>query len=70
MGFIELDPMDKDITIGEVRTEIMDKTNWRYAGRMNTFTVENSGHYTLRTILVSSQNATLELKKADLVIKK
>ena len=70
LGIMEIDPMDKNITLGEVKTEIMDKTSWSYTGKVGSYTVENDGHYAFRTILISSPNETLKLEQADLVFKK
>ena len=33
IGVYKFDPTKKNITIGEVKTVIMDKTNWRFTGK-------------------------------------
>ena len=70
LGYIEFDPMDKNITIGEIKTSFGNKTNWKFSGRSDTWNVQDSGHYFLRAILVSNGNESLELKKSDIVLKK
>jgi hypothetical protein len=70
LGLIELDPFEKDITIGEIKTTLNDKTNWRYSGRMDFHQIKEAGKYTFRTRLVTSPNRSLQLKQADLVLKK
>jgi hypothetical protein len=70
LTFIRLDPEEKDITTGEFKTTIGGSTKWRFSGRMNHLTVEDAGTYTFSTLLVSSDNPSLKLNKADLVLKK
>lgn len=69
-GFVPLDAFDKDITLGEVKTSIMNKTKWQFSGRIAKFTISESGTYTFKAILVSNGNKTLNLKNAALVFKK
>ena len=70
LGMFELDPMDKDVTMREFRTEIDDEVEWRYSGRMGTMDIEEDGHYVFRAILISSPNESLQLNKSNFVIKK
>jgi hypothetical protein len=67
---LEIDPTDKNLTIGEVKTAIMDKTNWRFLGKNGKWKVEEDGRYTFKAILVSSENPTLKIDKAEIVLKK
>lgn len=69
-GEFEIDPTDKRITIGEVRTTIMDKTSWSFTGRNSEFTIDEDGKYTFKGILVASDNSTLKVNKAEMVFKK
>lgn len=70
LAFYKLDPEEKDITMGEVKTSFGNDTKWRFSGRMKQFTIESDGLYTFSSLLVSNENPSLKLKKADLVLKK
>ena len=69
-GGLEIDPTDKNITIGEIKTSVMGKTNWSFSGKNSQFTIEDDGEYTFKGILVASNNPTLEIEKAEIVLKK
>ena len=69
-GNLEIDPTDKNVTIGGMKTEIMGKTDWSFTGRNKSLTIEEDGHYTFRALLAASDNPSLNLKKAELVLKK
>ena len=69
-GGMEVDPTDKNITIGEVRTEIMAKTTWEFSGKNSEITIEEDGNYTFKVLLASSENPSLNIKKAEIVLKK
>lgn len=69
-GGFEIDPTDKSMTLGEVRTTIMDKTDWSFSGKNSEVKIEEDGKYTFKAILVSSDNPSLKIEKAELVIKK
>ena len=70
MGFMEIDPTVKDITIGQIKTTIMDKTSWSFSGKNNHMTIEEDGMYTFKGILVASGNPTLVIDQAEIVLKK
>lgn len=70
LAMYKLDPEEKDITMGEVKTSIGNDTKWRFSGRMSKITIEDDGLYTFSSLLLSSSNESLNLKKADLVLKK
>lgn len=70
LGIMELDPMDKNITLGEVKTTLNDKTNWSFSGKNGSFKVEEDANYTFKAILIASDNSTLQIDKAELIIKK
>ena len=70
MGGMEIDPTDKKVTIGEVKTEVMGETNWKFTGRNTGITIEEDAKYTFRGILVSSNSTSLKINKAELVFKK
>ena len=67
---LTLDPTDKNITIGEVEKSIMGKTDWRFSGKNSVFEIEESGRYTFKGILIASDNQSLEVNKAEVVLKK
>jgi len=66
----EIDPTKKNITVGEVKTNVMDKTKWRFSGKNHDLTIEEDGTYRITSILVASENPSLKITKAELVIKK
>ncbi len=66
----DLNPFEKKITVGEVKTTVMGKTKWRFSGQMHTIDIKEGGTYTLLAAFSSSLNNSLKLNKADLVLKK
>lgn len=70
LGGLEIDPMEKNITIGEVKTTLMDKTNWSFTGKNTEITIEEDANYTFKAILVAVSNTTLIVKKAEIILKK
>ena len=69
-GGLEIDPMDKSITIGELKTSIMGKTNWRFVGKNSKIKIEEDGEYTFKGLLVASDNPSLNIEKAEIILKK
>jgi hypothetical protein len=67
---MEIDPFEKNVTVGERKTEMGDHTNWSFTGKNGTITISRDGHYTVRTRLVASENGSLVLRKAELILKK
>lgn len=70
LPMLELDPMQKNITIGEMQSTIGGHTNWSFTGKNGEVKVPADGTYTFRTILVAQDNPTLQVKKAELLLKK
>jgi hypothetical protein len=70
MGGFEVDPTEKKITIGEVKTTVMDKTDWSFSGKNSVYKIEEEGKYTFKGILVASENSSLKVTKAEVVFKK
>lgn len=70
IGGIEIDPTEKNITMGEVRTTLMGKTDWSFSGKNTEIKIEDDGNYTFKGILVASENPTLIVNKAEVVFKK
>lgn len=69
LGLMDIDPMDKNITIGEVKTSILGETDWSFSGKNGEFEAEEDAEYTFKGILVASDNPSLEVKKAEVVFK-
>ena len=67
---MEIDPTDKNVTLGETKVVLMDKSSWSFNGRNTKVVIDDDGKYTFRALLVSSDNPTLKINKAELVIKK
>ena len=65
-----LDPLHTSLTVGEVKTVVNAHTTRSFMGRMGSFEAPVTGEYDFGTLLLSSANSTLQLKKADLVFKK
>ena len=69
-GNLEIDPTEKDLTMGETKTTLNGKTSWSFSGQNAVFNVHEDGSYTFQAILVASENTSLAIKKAELVLKK
>lgn len=67
---MEIDPTKKNITVGEVKTELMGKTDWSFSGKNSELKINEEGSYTIKAILIASENSSLKVTKAELVIKK
>jgi hypothetical protein len=65
-----LDPLHTSLTVGEVKTVVGEHTTRSFSGRMGSFEAPAAGEYDFGTLLLSSGNPTLQIKKADLVFKK
>jgi hypothetical protein len=65
-----LDPLHTSLTVGEVKTVVGEHTTRSFSGRMGSFEAPAAGEYDFGTLLLSSDNPTLQIKKADLVFKK
>lgn len=70
LGSMEVDPRKNDMTIGEVKTSVGDKTNWSFSGRGAIIPITEDGNYKFEAILVALDNPSLVIKKAELVLKK
>lgn len=67
---IDIDPTNKNITIGEVKTVLMGKTNWSFTGKNHELKIEEDATYNFKAVLISSKHPSLKITKAELVIKK
>ncbi|NMM49768.1 hypothetical protein [Marinigracilibium pacificum] len=70
LSVLEVNPFDKKITIGEVKTSINEDTKWSFIGKNKSLVVKESGNYTFKGLLITSENPTLKINKAEIVIKK
>jgi hypothetical protein len=70
LDVLQVDPRQKDMTFGEVKTSFGNKTNWSFSGRNAIFPIATDGTYTIEAILLASDDNSLVIKKAELVIKK
>ena len=70
LNMLPLNPFEVDITMNEVKTSFNNKTDWRFAGRMNYLDIEDSGTYEFQTLLLANVGANPTINKADLAFKK
>ena len=54
----------------EVKKVLGNKTSWSFSGKMKHITIKEDGDYIFKAILRSSDNPTLNINKAELVLKK
>ena len=69
-GNMEIDPTEMDLTLGESKTTENGKTSWSFSAQNAAFNVQEDGTYTFQAILVASENQSIVIKKAELVLKK
>ncbi len=69
LQLFELDPMEKNVTIGETKTEINGHTEWSFTGKNGEYTVPEDGAYTFKAILTAEEHPSLVVRKAELVLK-
>jgi hypothetical protein len=67
---LRLDPLNTSLTVGEVKTVVNQHTTRSFTGRMATFEAPATAEYDFGTLFLSSNNPTLQVKKAALVFKK
>lgn len=65
----EIDPTQKNISIKEFRSSINGKTKWSFTGKNGELNIEEDGKYTVESVLIASENPTLKINKAELVLK-
>jgi len=66
---LEIDPMKKNLSIGEVKSKIKRTTKWSFLGKNSAIKIEEDASYTFKGILVASKNASLKINKAELILK-
>ncbi len=69
-GGFQLDAMDTNPTMNEVKTSFNNNTSWSYTGKMDKLKIEKDGNYTFKAVINSSENPSLVIRKADLILKK
>jgi len=68
---LEIDPTEKNLTVGEVKTDMNGKIAWRFTGKNAELKVPDNGTYVFKARLISATpNPTLKVAKAELVLKK
>jgi hypothetical protein len=67
---LQLDPTEKNVTVGEVKTDVNGSINWRFSGKNAELLIPAAGSYTFKARLVADSNPTLRLARAELVLKK
>ncbi|HEX8330329.1 MAG TPA: hypothetical protein VF629_22555 [Hymenobacter sp.] len=67
---LQIDPTEKNVTIGEVKTNVNGSVNWSFSGKNAELVVPAAGSYTFKAMLVASANPSLRVTKAELVLKK
>lgn len=70
-GVVEVNPFEKNITIGETKTTVAGKTHWKFTGKSLSMNFPQAGEYKFSAILVqTAPSEQLKLKKAELVLRK
>lgn len=65
---IAFDPREKNITVGEVKSDVNGKVKWKFSGKNKIYKVLEDGNYTIKAYFIASDNVTVN--KSNLVIKK
>ena len=67
---LEVDPTEKNITVGEMQSTFGGHTAWSFTGKNTNVTIPVDGTYTFLAILVASDPGALKLTTAELILKK
>lgn len=70
IGGFQIDALNTNPTLMEVKTSFNDQTSWSYKGKMDFLKIKEEDHYTFKAILQSNDGAIVTLNKADLVLRK
>jgi hypothetical protein len=66
----QMDALKTNPTLKQVSTSFGNKTSTSYTGKMNFVTIEKGGDYTFKVWLNTSDNPTLVVHQAELVLTK
>lgn len=66
---LEIDPTDKNITIGEAKSTFGNRTTWSFTGKNEEVEIHEDARYTFKASLLTSANSSLIINKADLVLR-
>ncbi|MDU0370212.1 hypothetical protein ACFPAF_07410 [Hymenobacter endophyticus] len=67
---LELDPTQKNVSMNEVKTDVNGSISWSFSGKNTELTIQENADYTFKARLIAAPNPTLQLRKAELVLKK
>lgn len=67
---LEVNPFEKNITIGEVKKEINGDVYWSFDGKNGEIEIPEDGEYTFVAWLEASDVSSLKVGKAELVLRK
>ena len=67
---LEIDPTEKNLTVGEIKTQVNNKVSWSFSGKNAELTAPENGLYTFKARLVAAPSPALKVAKAELVLKK
>ena len=70
MGVMEIDPTENDMTLDVFKKSINGKTEWSFKGRNKNITIGEDGNYTFKAAFGASDNKTLKVNKAEIMLKK
>ncbi|MCP4520474.1 MAG: hypothetical protein GY827_02065 [Cytophagales bacterium] len=66
----QIDPTKKNVSLGESKITLNGKTSWEFTGRNTAYKVKEDGTYIFKSRLIASENPSIILNKAELVIKR
>ncbi|MGR7814316.1 hypothetical protein [Lacinutrix undariae] len=67
---LDINPIKKNITINEVKKVVNNNVTWRFKGKNTTLQIIEDGTYTFNAYVLASKNPTLQITKAELILKK
>ncbi len=66
----EINPIEKSVTYGEAKTEMFGAHKWHFFGKNLQIRIEEDANYTFKIMLVASNNPSLIINRADIVLMK
>jgi len=64
----EINPIVKSVSVGDVKTELFGSHKWYFFGKNSTIKIEEDASYTFKVILIASDNPSLRVNRADIVL--